>query len=140
MNELITIDPKEIQVYADDGGSLVFKKEAEISLQKLLEVQKYINDKVDEVKDKIAEAGQSIDSDFKGVVGENVKATYRYFGTKYDYDRDVKGDALPYLKEITYHKPDIDAIEKYLEEVGELPPGIMEKTRNKQLVISIKDE
>jgi hypothetical protein len=140
MNNLITVDPREIQFYAEEGGKLMFKASAEEHLIKLLELQKRIDEAVDSVKEKITDAGKEIDPDFKGVVGPKVSAVYRYFGGKYDYDRSVTGDALPYLKEITYYKPNPEAIDKYIGEVGEMPPGIKEKDRNKQLTLTIKDD
>ena len=135
MNEII-VRPEEIKALAKEGGKLVFKKEAEESLIKLLELQSLINEQVELVKSAIIEAGTSIDASFLGVRGERVKASYRFFGPKYTYSLGDVSVASPFLEKVEFYKVIPEKVEAYLEEVGELPPGIKEKARTKSLVIS----
>lgn len=138
MNDLITVDPKQIQLYADEGGKLVFKKEAEAELIKLLELQKMIEEKVEMVKTMIAESGQSIDEGFKGVIGEKVRATFRLYGEKYTYKMDYISQLGDFLKEKIYYKVDSDKVDEYFKKEGKLPDGISEKPRSPSLTITLK--
>lgn len=138
--ELITIDPQEIKVFAEEGGKFVFKPTAEENLYKLLTLQKMVDDLVEQVKEKIAEAGMQIDPGFKGVKGEKVKALFRSYGTKYDYDKSKTGDLQTFLKERTYYSVDGPKVDKYIETVGEIPDGIIEKSRDKKLSLTLADD
>ena len=135
MNEII-IRPDEITSLAVEGGKLLFQREASENLAKLLRIQKLINDAVESAKEAIIEAGLAIDTGFSGVHGDEVSATYRFFGDKYkNIDTEI---AKPFLKEVKYYKVDSDKVEEYLEEVGELPAGIEPKGRTKSLVFRLK--
>lgn len=138
MNDIITIDPKQIQLYADEGGKLVFKKEAESELIKLLELQKMIEEKVEMVKTMIAESGQAIDDGFKGVIGEKIRATFRLYGEKYTYKLNSVPDLKDFLKEKIYYKVDSDRVDEYFKAEGKLPDGISEKPRSPSLTITMK--
>jgi len=134
----ITINPRAIVTITDKAGKFVFKKEAEKELLKLLEVQELINQKVEEVKAAIAEAGTSIDENFRGVIGENVRAIYRRYGERFGYDR----AAMPekFLKETKYFKVDSAAVDEYFKITGELPDGIFEKDRSPVISLTVSNE
>lgn len=138
--KIIKVNPEDIKILATEGEKFIFKPKAEEQLIKLLELQKLVNDAVEEVKNKIAEAGQSVNPNFKGVIGDRVRCIYRAYGGKYKYDFAKRGDCLPFLKEKTTYTVDADKVENYIKEVGELPMGILEADRDNKLSISLKDE
>jgi len=132
MNEIV-IKIDEVKNLSKEGGKFVFKRDAEEQLNKLLELQEFINEQVEIAKKAIIEAGTAIDEDFSGAIGENISANYRYYGDRYGYNN--VHTAKPFLKEITFYKVDPEKIDNYLEEVGELPEGVVFKERTKSLSI-----
>lgn len=138
--KIIKINPEEIKILAKEGENFIFKPKAEEQLIMLLEHQQFVNDLVEEVKNRIAETGQAVNPNFKGVIGDRIRCIYRAYGGKYKYDYAKKGDCLPFLKEKTTFTVDADKVEKYVKEVGELPIGITESDRDNKLSISLKDE
>lgn len=135
MSDLITIDPNDIVKLAKEGEKFVFKPEAEQSLKQLLLLQEQVDNAVEQAKEAIGKAGREIDPDFKGVVGEDVHCVYREYGKKYKYDYDKEADARPFLSEVQYFNVDSDKVDKYVEEVGELPDGVYENEREPKLSI-----
>lgn len=139
-NNLIVVDKNEIAQFVEEGGKLVLKQNAEEHLIKLLQLEELIKNAIEEVKKKVIEAGTSIDPDFKGVVGRQIKAFYRYTDSPYEFDKNHAEVAQPFLKETKYFRVDSPKVDEYLEEKGELPIGIYPKeNREKKLVISFKE-
>ena len=140
MDDEIIIKPKEIVALSEKAGKLVFDKGADEALAKLLEWQNKINEIVTQVAFKIEEAGISLSPDFKGVLGGKTKAVRRLYGDKYTYDKSRRDIVKPYLKTITFYKPDSELVENYKENKGKLPDGIIEKEREPKLKLSLIEE
>lgn len=137
---LVTIDLSKIGVLAKEGENFIFKPEAEKALLELLEMEKIIQSAIEQVKQQIGEAGQAINPNFKGVIGEQVRCIYRKYGAKYKYDFGKKKSLTPFLKEKVYYSVDTDRVDTYLKEVGELPDGITETEREDKLSITYTGE
>ena len=138
MKKQIVIYPDEISRLAIEAGKLVFKKEAEEELIKLLEIKKKIDEAVEKVKEQIKQAGESILPNFKGVEGRMVKAVYSYHGAKYEIQDPQK--AQGFYRIVVYEKPDTETIDNYVKEYGELPEGVVAKEREKSLSLRLKEE
>lgn len=138
--KIIKINPEDIKILAQEGENFMFKPKAEEELIKLLELQQMVDEAVEQVKNKLAELGQAINPNFKGIIGDRVKCIYRAYGGKYKFDWSKKGDCMPFLKEKQTYTVDSDKVSKYIKEVGELPMGITEADRENKLSISFKDE
>jgi len=137
MKKQIVIYPDEISRLAIEAGKLVFKKEAEEELIKLLEIKKKIDEAVEKVKEQIKQAGESILPNFKGVEGRMVKAVYSYHGAKYEIQDPQK--AQGFYRIVVYEKPDTETIDNYVKEYGELPEGVVAKEREKRLSLRLKE-
>ena len=132
---------KEMIGFAKQGGSFIFKPEAEASLQKLHDTIEELLALEEHVKEEIGRLGKELNPNFKGVIGENIKCIYRKYGAKYGYDWKNKGVAEPFLKKKEYFSVDADKVDKYLKEVGELPEGVVLSDREEKLSITYgKDE
>ena len=138
MTNKIIIYPDEISKLALEAGKLVFKKEAEEELVKLLEIKKKIDETIKKVKEQIKQAGESILPNFKGVEGRRVKAIYSYHGAKYEIQDPQK--ARRFYKVVIYERPDTETIDNYVKEYGELPEGVVAKEREKSLSLRLKEE
>lgn len=136
----VIIKPDEIKILAQEGEKFIFKPKAEEKLIELIMLKEFIDSTIEEVKEKIAIAGLSINPNFKGVIGDKVRCIYRAYGGKYKYDWQRKEVAEPFLKKKEYFSVDADLVEKYFKEVGELPDGIEEADRENKLSIMFKDE
>jgi len=137
MTNQIVIYPDEISKLAEEGGKLVFKKEAEEELVKLLKIKKKIDEAIERVKEQIKQAGESILPNFKGVEGRMVKAIYSYHGAKYEIQDPQK--AQGFYRIVVYEKPDTETIDNYVKEYGELPEGVVAKEREKSLSLRLKE-
>lgn len=138
--DLMTIDLNRVKELAKSGDKFIFKPEAEESLKELLYLQQMINAVVEDVKNAIADAGKQIDPNFKGVIGADIRCIYRKYGAKYKYDLGRKAVAMPFLKEKQYFSVDADKVDAYLQEVGELPDGILEAERDDTLSFYLKGD
>ena len=136
--DIITVNKKEIARFVKKGSKLVFTSSAEQELLKLLALQDFIKDQIDLVKQQIAEAGLKVDKDFRGVVGEKVRVSYRFFGRKYSWDKEQLEKVKPFLEEVKYLKLKSDRVITYLQETGKLPDGITEVAREKKVAITVK--
>lgn len=134
------VDPNYPIELAKEGGKLVLKKEAEEYLVKLLELQEIVAQAVDQAKEQIKQAGESIDPSFKGVIGNKIRAVYRSFGAKYTYKLNEIELAKPFLKEKVYYSVDSKAIDDYVSGAGEMPDGIYEKDRNKSISFTFNNK
>jgi len=139
MKNKIIIYPDEIIKLAKEGGKLVFKKEAEEELVKLLKIKKKIDEAIEKVKEQIKQAGESILPNFKGVEGKMVKAIYSYHGAKYEIQDPQKAQGFYKYKIVVYEKPDTETIDNYVKEYGELPEGVVAKEREKSLSLRLKE-
>lgn len=138
-NDIITFDKKKLKILAEKGGEFVFKPEAEEELLKLIKVKELVEDLLSQAKEQIIEAGKEIDNGFKGIAGEHIRATYRPYGPRFEYESG-KEETKPFLKEISYQRVDTDKVDRYIEKVGELPEGIHEKDRTWKLNIKVEDK
>jgi len=136
----LTIDTNQPLTLAQEAGKFVFKKEAEEQLVKLLELQKLVNQAVDEAKRQIREAGESIDPSFRGVIGEKVKAIYRTYGAKYTYRMNEIEIAKPFLKEKIYYSVDSGVVDEFVKKEGKLPEGIYDKERTKSISFTLQNK
>lgn len=130
MDDIVTVNKKEIVSLAAEGKGLALTRDAEASLVKLLDLKDFIDKVVEDVKEQIAERARTVYPDFKGVQGEHIKAIYRMYGDKY------KTDNPEFQKQIVSVRTDSNAIDNYIEEHGTLPEGVEVKDRTAKLVIT----
>jgi transposase len=131
MSDIIKIDKNEILQFKKQGSSLVVKKEAEEALVKLLDLKDFIDKAVEDVKEAITASGRDVlGGNFKGVIGERIKAVYRAYGDKYQTKNPE------FQKEIVIKRADSDKIDEYVEKKGELPKDTSEKLRELKLIIT----
>jgi len=136
----LVIYPNKIASLVKEGGKLVLKKSAEKELEKLLRLEQTISEAILSVKEQIATAGLAIDSGFRGVIGERVRAIYRLYGERYGYDKSKFDQARPFLKRITFYKVDAEAVDKHLAETGEMPDGIYLRPRSPTLSLKLHED
>ena len=140
MKDKIVLSRKGLSKLTDEAGKLVLKKTAEIKLLELLQLQKDIEEFIDQVKLDIVEAGRKISPDFKGVVGGRVKAYLRKSGFKYAHDKKLEDKLKPYLTEVFFYRPNSEKIDEYKESNKTLPEGITENERIEKLVFVVKED
>ena len=140
--DLIVISPSEITQFASEGGKLVFRKEAEESLVKLINLQRLIEEKIDGAKKAIEDAGNAVGPGFKGVIGEKVRATYRVYGEIFGYKLEKLEElkAAGFINEKIFYKINSPKTQEYLDNVGELPDGAVFKDRQPTLSITLLED
>jgi hypothetical protein len=126
----LVIDTKHLTALEKQGKELLFKPEAEKALADLLTLQEKVNQAVEEAANYILEEGLKISPNFKGIVGENIRAISRAYGPK--FIANDKADSK-YLKESTRYYVDNGAIEEYFNKHSKLPKGITQNARKVKL-------
>ena len=106
------------------ADKIVLKPEAEKALLELVKYRDRINNLTDEVLVRIGRAGKEINPNFKGVIGDKVRCVYRRYGAKYKYEWNKLDKLEPFIIHKDWTSVDAGAVDKYLEENGELPDGI----------------
>lgn len=138
MNDLdkpITINPQAIILARDKAGDLTLTQEAEVELRKVLEFKKLAEEIYDHVQAKL---GQAMDEQkLKKIVSGNIVVRYSTFGERYSVDESTDEK---YTKPVSYIKADSAAIDKAIEETGELPTGVRLKERSSKATISYRQE
>lgn len=112
---------KTIDLTKADGDSLVLSEEAEAVIDAFLEVEQFVKESKDKLKERFIEVAQK-NPKLKKYEGDRVSVGYRMTRRK-----TVKGD--PDKKFYTLEKkPNAKAIDAYREATGDLPTGIEEAT------------
>lgn len=138
----VNIDTDNIKILVDGANKIFLSPDGEQNLVQLYELQDIIEKAIAEAKLRIEAEAVKLDPQFSSIKGDDVKITYRYYGSRYKID-DTNVDQLP--KELynvkTTLTPNIDAIDEYIEKNdGKIPFGILESDRQKQVSITIKKD
>jgi len=124
-----------------DSKNIIFSADAEDTLVNLLNIQKQVEDAINQAKKNIEEAALKLNPNFSSVQGDKVKVFYRSYGSKYKIDESLV-DQIPaelYSVKKSY-SANTKAIETFAETNKGLPIGIIEPDRPKTISISLKGE
>lgn len=133
----IILKAEDLTAFVKQGKELVFKKEAENAIIELLKRRNEIDLALAEIKKGIEEAGMLVSKDFRGVIGSKVKAIYRVYGEKYEYDWTRREELGDFLRSKTYYNVISPKVDEYLEKNKKLPDGITEKQRSPVISLSL---
>lgn len=139
--DIVKVNMDDVKILVEKGKDIIVTPQAETSILQLLDLQARVDEAVERMKGMIAEAGLKYNPNFTSIKGEKVKIMFREYGGRFTYDA-TRLDDIPK----TLYKPkvsialDAKAIEKWTEEHGGLPLGILEAQRSKTLSISLKKE
>lgn len=133
MNDIVTIDKKVIVLAKDNAGNLTLTLEAKTEIEKILTVKKLIEEIYDSVQEKLTEEMNK--ANLKKIVAGNIIVSKRLYGERYQID-DKKTVDEKFTKIVEWVKPDADAIEKWVEQNGELPTGVSLKPRSEKASIA----
>jgi hypothetical protein len=130
----ITIDTSEIEVFVKKGSDLILKAEAEDNLVSLMDLIDLLDTTLETIKQNIASSALKAYPDFKGIVGEKLKAVYRSYGDVYIVTDEEKADA--FVRRSTTVRPNTEKIDEYKKKYKRLPSGIVENVRTPKLSIT----
>ena len=133
----ITIKGEDITSFVKKGKDLVFKKEAEDAIEFIIKKREELDKALEQIKKGSQEAGTKVSPEFKGVIGSKVKAIYRVYGEKYEYDWSRREELGEYLKTKTYYSVLSSKVDDYIEKNKKLPDGISEKQRSPVISLSL---
>lgn len=137
MNDIVTINTKALILARDKAGELTLTPEAGKEIEKILYVRDLITQVYEFVQDKLTEEMNK--QGLQKIKCGKISVVKRYYGNKFEITDQGKTDNR-FKKEFVYTKPNAEEIEKFIEETGELPAGIIHKERNEKATISMKDE
>ena len=133
MTDIIQINTNEIILAQDGAGNLTLTPQAKNEIEKILTVKKLIEDIYDSVQEKLMEEMNK--ANLKKIVAGNIVVSKRFYGERYQIDNKYNVDEK-FTKVVEWVKPDAEAIEKYVEENGELPSSISLKERSEKATIT----
>lgn len=135
MDKQIVIDTKILEVAKNKAGELVLTKDAEAELNKILEAKDLIDNILEYVKEKLGEEMEK--RSLVKIKTGSLTVSKRFFGTRYQLGMDAPEE---FKYSVVYDKPNIEAIDKYIEVKKELPKGVNLRTREEKVSIVRKEE
>ncbi len=131
------VDIEKLDQITKSADGIFLEPEAEQVLLDLLEIEKQLEDAKEAVKAKLEKAALELDPNFSSIQSDRVRVYYRQYGHKYSIDESLV-DQLPeslYKRNIKY-SANSDEVDKWAEEHGGLPNGIIKNERPKSISIS----
>lgn len=136
---ILTIDTEKIGELVQNGKDILFTPGAEKALIELMELEATVAAALDDARHQIEEKGLAINQNFTGVVGDNVKVGYRYFGSKYRITPGYEQELLEHYPNMVERTVKVSligkAVEAFQKESGSIPMGIDSIDRKKQITI-----
>ena len=137
----MNIEIEKLSKLVADADKIFIEPEGEEVLIQLLEIQKQVEDAIDQAKEILKETALKTNPNFRSIRADRVKVYFRQFGPKYRIDESHVQDLPKELYEIeTKVKAKPKAIESWVEEHKGLPLGIIEPEREKKISFSMKGD
>lgn len=137
------IDLEKLEQLTKEADVIFLTPDGEKVLVQLLEIEEQVQKALDEARVKLLAAALKKNKDFNSIQGDLIKVWYRASGIKYIVDENNINQAPKELYEavskITY-KIDPDAVDKWTNEHGGMPTGIIELEREKKLNFGFKKQ
>ncbi len=133
----ISIDLDELKDLAQEGKQICLRPEGEEVLLRLLEAQEVVNAAIEEAKRVLEAEALKLSPDFQAIRSDHLTVQYRACGPKYRVEESLL-ETVPdhlYISRTTYTLLS-EAIDEYARSQGQLPVGIAERVRPKQIVLS----
>lgn len=138
VKNVVTVDLDAVHELVTEGKNIFLRPDAENALVALLSLRDKVEEAISNAKHILEEEGLKQNPNFSSIRSDKVRVFYRVFGAKYTVDDTHIAD-LPtalYKQKMTY-SVNTKELEKFVEETGALPLGIIEKDLKKQITISL---
>lgn len=134
----VNVDTDDIKILVDGANKIFLSPEGEQVLIKLYELQEQVEEAIKEAKLRIESEALKLNPQFSSMKSDNLKVMYRQYGSRYRIDESYASELPKELVNIkTTITPNLDAVDDYIEQHGNLPLGLVENQRTKQISISI---
>ena len=133
------IDIEKLDELVVNSDKIFLTPEGEKTLEGLLAIQKQVDAAIEEAKSRLEAAALKINPNFSSIQADRIKVYYREYGAKYYLDEAQK-ELVPegLIFEKVSYSVDSKAVEKWVDDKGQMPTGIKEVERNKTLSFSLK--
>jgi|LSQX01.1.fsa_nt_gb hypothetical protein len=138
-NFVVKVNPVEVLSLQKEGGDILINPEAEDSIIKLLDIQKKVNEVVDNLKAKIEEQALEFNPDFSSIKGTRLKINYSASGAKYKDDGTVKARRVKFWNKKISWSINSKAVDEYRARRHALPIGIVDVPRKKTIRFSVSE-
>ncbi len=139
MKDLITIDLNKLDkekptnlVIAKDGS---LAKEAEEELRKILDTKELLDKIIDYVKERLGTEME--ERKLIKVKAGSITISKRYFGTRYKVNENTPDE---FTEVVAYKKPNIEAIDAFVEVNNEVPQGVELRNREEKVSITRRED
>ena len=139
MKQIIKLDFDEIKL-AKNADKIILNEDQENALYELLKAKENIEIALEMIKEAIGRAGEKLDPSFKGIQSDKFSFMYRLYGSRFIIDPAFE-DQIPekMIEKKVVYRLKTKEVEKYFEEVGELPLGVIERDRSKKASLKLKE-
>jgi hypothetical protein len=130
---------EEVEKLKIDSDKIFLSAEGERTLIQLLEIQKQVEEAIDEAKKRLEYAALKMNPNFTSIQADKIKVYYRSYGERYKIDESQIA-SIPkglYSTKVNY-KAIAEEVERWTEEHKGMPVGIIEAERPKSLSFSLK--
>jgi hypothetical protein len=130
--QIVQFDMGEISLTVKEGSRITVRREAEEFIKRWLDFER----KFDEAKETLKQnlLAEMEKTNLIKVEGEDVRLLRRFFGDRYEIvDPQIAADFV--ITEMK-SKVDVEAVDQYVKDNNDVPPGIKLKDRTMSLVIS----
>jgi len=133
----ITIDLEEIGQVVKQADEILLSPAGERNLLKILDAEEALKEFRHQAEVLLEQKAKKIDRNFNIIRGDEVKVQYRSYGTRYKVD-ESNLDKLPrqLYKKLVRYNPVTKEIDRFYDENGNLPLGIIEHEREKKIYIN----
>lgn len=132
----IIIDLDEIDELSTQADKVFISADGEKVILDLLKAKEGIEQALEKAKEIIRQKINEIDPDLVSIQGDQIKIQHRYFGNTYSF---TNTNNKSFLVERTTYTVDTKKVNEYLKEKNELPEGIVQSERSKQIVFKAKN-
>lgn len=136
---VITIDLSALDNLENRADGIFLSSDGEHTLYQICLLEQKIEEARKLAEQKLEEKAIAINPNFKSIQGNDIKVSYRQYGSKYYIDETQIAKTPTELYKIeTKYKVDTKAVEKYIDTNKGIPVGIIEIDRPKKLSFGLK--
>jgi len=137
VNKRITIDLDEIGALVEKSGEIMLSPKGERHLVKLLQIEGMLAEAKHKAQEMLAEAAVKMDPNFTTIEGDSIRVAYRSYQSRFIIDQ-AFADQLPeqVCKTTTKTSLVTKEVDRFFEEHGDLPLGVIERDREKSIYFS----
>lgn len=122
----------------EKAKKLIVDEQAEDTLVELINFKEWIENEIEQLKQKILKEAEKEMPNFKGIIGKMLEFRVYNERTYYKLNKEIKEVNPEFLKEIKIFKVNEEKVKEFERENNALPLGILKEVKPKRLEVKLK--